>query len=1065
VTIQELQEIIDRAHKHNWKTLDLSDEQIESLPDMIGHLTTLLRLDLNRNQLTRLPDSIGLLRNLTELSVNGNCLTRLPASIGHLANLTRLNLNNNNLTFLPTSMGNLISLRSLSAANNQLNSLPEDVGKLTRLNRLNLSSNRFASLPESVCNLSGLAELNLENNQIVTLPKDIGNLSNLTHLRLQGNRLTSLPESIGQLVNLTDLGSDDNQLVTLPENIGNLAKLTQLGVDENRLNSLPESIGKLKGLKKLQAGDNPLSDLPAEIVTEGSRAVLEYYRELKLSKANRREARVIIVGPPESGKSCLARALCGGWFKKDWVPTKGFDIYKFGLTVPTGVVLDAAQKMENPEWSNVLEASEAEPAAIDRRSSGMRNLSATPVMGIPRPSECPRVPDFNATPFGGLSTTSKSHSNNLPSNPTISVWDFGSREQTLPLDQLFMPERALYLLVIGADQSETQNLPEFWLDLIDARAPEARVLLVITKTAETAFKFDFEHLRNRYQKLLEPQGYFRVDSKNGMGITELREEICREVFRFERLDIKWPGSWLQVENEIRTRMANGEKYISRNELYHIMFNNGVEALWSRELLTRILNRLGCIRHFPDSSSLCDLIILNQSWLMRGLYPVLELSSEKGVIEFNRLMELWSKEYADRMPLLHHCLEEFDLCCTLDRPRPDCLMPLFLPQDQINEVKWSGVSDSRRRQVVYRLSFLPPGLMARFIARTSLMSCPIMWAKGIFLRKYGSEALCRLEPDRREISIEVRGSYPEYLLSMLCDYLEAILGDYRGVTYEKLLGCTDIADCPGMFEFEYLREAMSHGVEIVTCSGGHQLKAAELQNSLRGIVEHRQVMQSIQRAIGNVLEKMPNADNPPDSVRDQLAEMVQHLQQSFIDWLWQLDPESFLLCPSLVSIRPKDGQNFYPDSWFTHEYVMRLHCQSESGIHAVGRSYEFKRPPEWWLKIMPYLSQIYILLQVMNGPAGQILTNRMTKSIVTTTRSELDATLVFLEKIRVSITDKLDSVQERENTATSAIVGLVNECDPGGYWNNWLMRIKTPGKKTLWLCEEHAREYLVRSKEK
>lgn len=1063
MTAQELQEIIDRARKHNWKTLDLSDEQIESLPDMIGHLTTLLRLDLNRNRLTRLPDSIGLLRNLAELSVNDNCLTRLPASIGHLANLTRLNLNNNNLTSLPTSVGNLTSLRSLGVGNNQLHSLPEDVGKLTGLSRLNLSRNRFVSLPDNVCNLTGLTELNLEDNQIVALPQGIGKLTSLTCLHLQGNRLTSLPESIGQLTNLTDLGSDDNQLVSLPENIGDLAKLTQLGVDENRLNSLPESIGKLKGLRKLQAGDNPFHDLPAEVVAESSRAVLEYYRELKLSRANRSEGRVIVIGPAGSGKSCLSRALCGEWFKKDWVPTIGFDIHKFGLVVPDGIVLDTVWEVEKPEWSDALEMPGADQTTRARQSSGMRNLGATPVMGILRQTEYPRIPDFNATPFEGLPATPKGRVNDSPSSPAISVWDFGGQEKVLPLNQLLLPKRALYLLVIGADQSEIQNLPEFWLDLIKACVPEARVFLVITKAAETASKFDFERLRNRYGKLIGQQGYFRVDSKSGMGIAELRSEICREVFRFDRLDIKWPGSWLGVENEIRTRVANGETHISRSELYRIMFTSGVETLWSRELLARILGRLGCIRHFPDSPSLRDLIILNQSWLARGLHPVLELSSEKGVLNVHQLIELWLKEYANRIPLLYHCLEEFGLCCTAERHQHDCLILSHLPQERIGEMSWSDIPDRRRRQIVYSFSFLPPGMMARFIARTSSMQCQAMWAEGVFLRKYGSEALCRLEPDSREISIEVRGKYPERFLNMLCDCLEAILEDYRGLAYKKLLGCPGAVDCSGTLEYEHLHEAMSHGIETVACSSGrHQLKTAELRNSLQGIVEHRQIMQSIQQMIGSILEKMPDTDSLPDPAANQLAEMARHLQQSFVDWLWCLDPEAFRSCPSLISIRPKDGQSFYSDSWFTREYVLRLYCQSESGIHPVGRSYEFKRPPEWWLKTIPYLSQVYILLQVMNGPAGRLLADQMTKSTVMVTLSELEAALLFLEKIRVSVTDRLDSAQEQGNSATSVIVGLVNECDPGGYWNNWLTRVKTPGKKTLWLCEEHAREYLIRS---
>jgi len=53
------------------------------------------RLDLSGNELTTLPPEIGLLTSLTTLYLSENELTMLPPEIGQLTGLTTLYLSNN----------------------------------------------------------------------------------------------------------------------------------------------------------------------------------------------------------------------------------------------------------------------------------------------------------------------------------------------------------------------------------------------------------------------------------------------------------------------------------------------------------------------------------------------------------------------------------------------------------------------------------------------------------------------------------------------------------------------------------------------------------------------------------------------------------------------------------------------------------------------------------------------------------------------------------------------------------------------------------------------------------
>ncbi|XP_062594729.1 leucine-rich repeat-containing protein 59-like [Saccostrea cucullata] len=77
--------------------LDLSCNQLVSLPDNFSSLTHLVKIDLSKNKLTELPDNFGNLQNLQHLDLLGNQLTILPISFYKLTKLKWLDLKDNPL--------------------------------------------------------------------------------------------------------------------------------------------------------------------------------------------------------------------------------------------------------------------------------------------------------------------------------------------------------------------------------------------------------------------------------------------------------------------------------------------------------------------------------------------------------------------------------------------------------------------------------------------------------------------------------------------------------------------------------------------------------------------------------------------------------------------------------------------------------------------------------------------------------------------------------------------------------------------------------------------------------
>jgi Leucine-rich repeat (LRR) protein len=189
---------------------------------------------------------------LAELDLSWNQLKTLPEEIGELKNLITLDLAGNQLESLPPEIEKLTNLSTLDLSRNQLECLPPEIEKLTKLIRLDLSRNQLECLPPEIEKLTKLIRLDLYNNQLTTLPEGIGKLKNLTTLDLAGNQLESLPADIAELTNLTVLNLSYNQLESLPADIGKLKNLTSLFLSDNPLESPPPDIAS-KGIEAIRA--------------------------------------------------------------------------------------------------------------------------------------------------------------------------------------------------------------------------------------------------------------------------------------------------------------------------------------------------------------------------------------------------------------------------------------------------------------------------------------------------------------------------------------------------------------------------------------------------------------------------------------------------------------------------------------------------------------------------------------------------------------------------------------------------------------------------------------------
>lgn len=165
-------------------------ENLTSFPTEILSLAdTLEILDLSNNQLTSLPDEIKQLKKLKIIFASNNLFESLPESLGQCENLEMVGFKANNIKDVPA--GSLpIKLRWLILTDNQLTSLPDTLGERPRLQKLALAGNQLTQLPANLAQLNNLELVRISANQLTECPDQLLDLPKLAWLAFSGNPFT-----------------------------------------------------------------------------------------------------------------------------------------------------------------------------------------------------------------------------------------------------------------------------------------------------------------------------------------------------------------------------------------------------------------------------------------------------------------------------------------------------------------------------------------------------------------------------------------------------------------------------------------------------------------------------------------------------------------------------------------------------------------------------------------------------------------------------------------------------------------------------------------------------------
>jgi hypothetical protein len=222
--------------------------------------------------------------------------------------------------------------------------------RVSEVRNLDLNNSYLGAFPPELMNFSNLESLNLANNRLKYIPAEIGDLSNLQFLDLADNHLTHLPTNLAELAKLKFLDLTRNRLTYLPPEIASLNNLDFLGLSSNSIRAIPPELGRLRESIDLRIDGNPLDDSVAVMARRGTSALFAYLRGVLNAGQPQYEAKVILIGEGNVGKSSLVAKLRDEEFVENRLTTHGIEIGRLFLPHPDPSLRSSGVELTLNTW-------------------------------------------------------------------------------------------------------------------------------------------------------------------------------------------------------------------------------------------------------------------------------------------------------------------------------------------------------------------------------------------------------------------------------------------------------------------------------------------------------------------------------------------------------------------------------------------------------------------------------------------------------------------------------------------------------------------------------------------
>ena len=906
---------------------------------------------------------------------------------------------------------------------------------------LDLSYMELTELPISMSGLTQLLYLNLRYNQLTALPEWLGQLTELQLLDAYNNRLTALPELIGQLARLQSLNVDVNELKSLPELMGHLSQLQFLILGHNSsillrtsnfLVDIPASFAQLEHLTSLNLDGNPLNPELAEAYKQGIKGVKAYLRAKAESQITLNEAKLILIGEGEVGKTCLMDALLDNEWEEH-PSTHGIQIKPINLAHPstqTTITLNAwdfgGQRVYRPTHQLFFSA----PAVY---------------LVVWKPRE--------GSQAGQVKEWIQLVKRREPSAKILVVATHGGPQQRQPdidrqeLWDLFGKETVVDFFFVESKPDEHGNRKGID-ELKRAIAQVAASLPEVGRSVPKSFADVRQALQDKGAPYLPLREVLDI-----CGAHNMDDEIARLFITIShRL-----GHLTHYENDPTLRdivilrpdwLATAMSYVLDDEAtraaHGLVKFSRLALLWDDK-------KRATDSRYPDS-----------------LHPI-----------FLRLMERFDLSYRVADPTSRSDSDPVSLIGQL--------VPDIRPQNISDAWKSSPTSgDVQQTQICHIVdasngqSASAEGLFYQLIVRLHKYSlgradynASVHWQRGLVLEdEYKSRAF--LEHVGNDVRITVRSPYPEGLLGMLTREVKFLVESFwEGLRCDVMVPC--IEPCgkhnagTGLFEVEKLMAFRRQGMKMFPCMVSGCNQTQDIDALLRNAPAATQ-----QISLADLQSEFTPIKNKLDRMDVTSRRILSQVEKIYTDLLQVLTDEA-KEGPRLFSFVPVKRTVFNPKQWTSAKFYLILWCEHSrlplpilNGKDSRQGIYEIELAHEWFKKAGPYLKlmtgTLSLALPIASSGIKLALDETVYKAIeeqLNFGKSIIDATLGETAKIgdflgAANSTNLEHGVAIRgDGSALRELHALLKAKDPGF---GGLVRVMNKRQEFLWVHEKFAGEY-------
>jgi len=875
-----------------------------------------------------------------DLYLSGLRLTELPESIGQSKHLLTLNLSSNRLITLPETLGELTQLKSLNLSNNLLTTLPDTLGDLTELEVMNLSRNKLTLLPETLGGLKQLQSLSLHINQLMALPDSLGQLTKLKELLLYDNQLKVLPDGLIKLINLEMLTLNRNQLKILPDWLGDLSQLRGLYLIENNLADIPFSIAKLDQLINLNLEGNPLNPELGAANKEGLYAIKAYLKARSSAQIILNEAKLILVGEGEVGKSCLLGALRNDPWEEGRPTTHGIEIKTVIVTNPeskTEITLNGwdfgGQRVYRPTHQLFFSSPAVYLVVWKPREGPQQGFVKEWIKLIKH-----REPDAKIL----VVATHGGPQQRQPDIDRQELWDLFSKDTVL--DFFFVESKpddngerrgiealkrtiarvAASLPEVG--RSVPKSFQEAWQALQDTGAAYLPLEHVLAICHEHQMDDELARL------------FVTISHRLGHLIHYEHDPTLRDIVV---LKPDWLATAISfVLDDETTRAAHGLVHFSR-----------LSQLWDDPART-------AEPRYPVTLHSIFLRLMERfdlSYRVAGLYPNGDIDPQSLIAQLvpdNRPENFTSAWISTPST---GDIQQTQICCIVD------------------DKGHSATAEGLFYQLIVRLHKYSLGRVR--------YADSVHWQRGLILDDdYNGRAL--LEHIGNDVKISVRAPYPEFFLAMLTREVKYLVESFwEGLHCDVMVPCLNPDPCIGLFEVRKLIENKKRGRPEQPCPVCNEwqnidsllLNAPAAQPDVTALIfaEFAEVKEELAKARQQIMYVGETTMKRFDRLDDRTRRTLSRVDKTYTD-LIQIFTGEAKEGPRLFSLVPVERRKFNPREWTSAKFCLTLWCEHSrlplpelNGKGSKKGVYELDLTREWFKKAAP-------LLKVLTGTLSLVL---------------------------------------------------------------------------------------------